>query len=65
MDWFLYDNGLRHVRVKMIILVVGASDRFLGASYGFLYKKVRLNVPEFPLNKNPNHSNDVQNTSSL
>ena len=48
--------------VKVITLVVGASDPFLGAFYEFFYINVRINVPEFPLNKNSNHSNEVQKT---
>ena len=38
MDWFLYDNGLRHKRVKMLIDIP-----ILIAS-----KKILLKLPQYP-----------------
>ena len=48
MDWFLYDNGVRHERVKGLIFYVGISICFY---LMYLQKKVDICSIFFQLNK--------------
>ena len=57
---FLFCGLIIIEATNLVVGVTATSDLDLRTSYKFLYIFVRLNVPEFPLNKKANNSNEVK-----
>ena len=48
MDWFLYDNGLRHERVKLALCIIRVGFDDLFKRYLYPLHRLRIEVPIFP-----------------